>query len=154
VLPTYYRSHGRGRILHGSIVGRNLGLEDWDRHFRYDDCHADPAVFQFFYCLERCFRRTVAAMSEETSSMVQSMGAISALRTGNVIFDMMIAMLIPLFFNFFIGFIQSCLAKIRTGDLSWNVMFGRMYERTIDHKMTQNLYGDSSNADRDTRNNV
>eukprot|EP00927_Polykrikos_kofoidii_P058015 TRINITY_DN522_c0_g1_i3.p1 TRINITY_DN522_c0_g1~~TRINITY_DN522_c0_g1_i3.p1 ORF type:complete len:786 (+),score=150.20 TRINITY_DN522_c0_g1_i3:93-2360(+) len=86
--------------------------------------------------------------------MVQSMGAISALRTGNVIFDMMIAMLIPLFFNFFIGFIQSCLAKIRTGDLSWNVMFGRMYERTIDHKMTQNLYGDSSNADRDTRNNV
>jgi len=87
---------------------------------------------------------------------VNAMGAINALRTGNMVFDMMIAMLIPVIFRFMFSTLGDISGKFQSGELRFDMLMfwkGKMVERTIEHKATQNMYGDTS-TDRDTRNNV
>eukprot|EP00928_Gymnodinium_smaydae_P014897 TRINITY_DN1546_c0_g3_i1.p1 TRINITY_DN1546_c0_g3~~TRINITY_DN1546_c0_g3_i1.p1 ORF type:complete len:807 (-),score=144.27 TRINITY_DN1546_c0_g3_i1:215-2512(-) len=84
------------------------------------------------------------------------MGAINAMRTGNVILDMMIAMLIPVLFRFMFNGMGEISQKFASGELRIDMLFfwkGRIIERTIEHRATQNMWGDTI-SDRDTRNNV
>jgi len=87
---------------------------------------------------------------------VNAMGAINALRTGNVILDMMLAMLIPVIFRAMFTFFGEVSAKFESGEFRLDMLFfwkGGYVERTVEHKATQNLWGDTI-SDRDTRNNV
>eukprot|EP00928_Gymnodinium_smaydae_P014896 TRINITY_DN1546_c0_g2_i1.p1 TRINITY_DN1546_c0_g2~~TRINITY_DN1546_c0_g2_i1.p1 ORF type:complete len:799 (-),score=155.27 TRINITY_DN1546_c0_g2_i1:217-2517(-) len=84
------------------------------------------------------------------------MGAINAMRTGNVILDMMLAMLIPVLFRFMFNGMGEISQKFASGELRFDMLLfwkGRIIERTIEHRATQNLYGETM-SDRDTRNNV
>mmetsp|Transcript_118049 Transcript_118049/g.329044 ORF Transcript_118049/g.329044 Transcript_118049/m.329044 type:complete len:797 (-) Transcript_118049:94-2484(-) len=87
---------------------------------------------------------------------LNAMGAINALRTGNVVVDMMIAMLIPVLFRIMFQWMGDLSNKYYSGELRLDMLFfwkGQLIERTIEHKATQNLWGDTI-TDRDTRNNV
>eukprot|EP00933_Yihiella_yeosuensis_P027277 TRINITY_DN21155_c0_g1_i2.p1 TRINITY_DN21155_c0_g1~~TRINITY_DN21155_c0_g1_i2.p1 ORF type:complete len:241 (+),score=42.73 TRINITY_DN21155_c0_g1_i2:67-789(+) len=87
---------------------------------------------------------------------VNAMGAINALRTGNVIFDMMVAMLIPVIFRAMFSFMGDFTRQISSGELRLDMLMfwkGSLIERVIEHKATQNMYGEV-NTDRDTRNNI
>lgn len=87
--------------------------------------------------------------------MVNALGAVNALRTGNMILDMVIAMVIPVLFKSIFGFFGQVSERFQRGDwrLDMLIFWRKMVERTIDHKTTQNLWGDTI-TDRDTRNNV
>lgn len=87
---------------------------------------------------------------------VGMMGAVSALRTGNVAFDMMIAMTIPVIFKFMFEVFGSLMAQWRAGELDIRLLLTswKMCERTVEHKETQNTYGETMTNDRDTRNKV
>mmetsp|Transcript_21077 Transcript_21077/g.44965 ORF Transcript_21077/g.44965 Transcript_21077/m.44965 type:complete len:793 (-) Transcript_21077:91-2469(-) len=87
---------------------------------------------------------------------INAMGAINAMRTGNIFFDMIIAMLIPVIFRVIFNSMGDLSGKFASGELRLDMLFfwrGKMIERTIEHKATQNMYGDTI-TDRDTRNNV
>lgn len=86
--------------------------------------------------------------------MAETMGVISALRTGNMMVDMVIAMTIPVIFKFAFEWLGNIFRMWRTGELTLGMFRGSMYERLIDHKTTQNQYGETNTTERDTRNNV
>jgi len=89
--------------------------------------------------------------------MAEQMGIMNALRTGNVILDMMIAMTIPVLFKLIFDWIASGSNKIATGELTWrnfSIYRLNMCERVIEHKTTEDRYGDSTSSNRDERNNV
>jgi len=93
---------------------------------------------------------------EFSDGAVNAMGAISALRTGNVIFDMIIAMSVPVFFRLIFNYMHDFGHRLRSGDLRLDMLLfwrRRFVERTIEHKATQNMFG-MTTQDRDTRNNV
>lgn len=88
---------------------------------------------------------------------MESMGAISALRTGNVVFDMMIAMTIPVIFKMMFDLLANLSRMVAGGELtlsSVTSLWFPFHERAIEHKQMQNMFGESINSDRDTRNNV
>mmetsp|Transcript_26143 Transcript_26143/g.48201 ORF Transcript_26143/g.48201 Transcript_26143/m.48201 type:complete len:778 (-) Transcript_26143:77-2410(-) len=91
----------------------------------------------------------------DPSEMVNAMGAINALRTGNVVLDMVIAMTIPVIFRSLFNFVAQVSDRFQRGDWRMDMLlfWRKMIERTIDHKTTSNIWGDSI-TDRDTRNNV
>jgi len=87
---------------------------------------------------------------------VNAMGAINALRTGNVVLDMMIAMLIPVIFRVMFNGLGEISGKFQSGELRLDMLMfwkGSIIERVIEHRATQNMWGDTV-TDRDTRNNV
>mmetsp|Transcript_76804 Transcript_76804/g.138558 ORF Transcript_76804/g.138558 Transcript_76804/m.138558 type:complete len:792 (-) Transcript_76804:49-2424(-) len=87
---------------------------------------------------------------------LNAMGAINALRTGNMIVDMMIAMLIPVIFRVAFSWMGDLTGKFSSGELRLDMLFfwrGSVIERTIEHKATQMCWGGTT-SDADTRNNV
>eukprot|EP00746_Dinoflagellata_sp_MGD_P129062 gnl/MRDRNA2_/MRDRNA2_63316_c0_seq1.p1 gnl/MRDRNA2_/MRDRNA2_63316_c0~~gnl/MRDRNA2_/MRDRNA2_63316_c0_seq1.p1 ORF type:complete len:534 (-),score=110.29 gnl/MRDRNA2_/MRDRNA2_63316_c0_seq1:178-1779(-) len=90
---------------------------------------------------------------------VEAMGAISALKTGNVIIDMITAMYIPVVFKLIFENVEYWMdilhKKFENGELNWSWPWSSSWcERIIDHKTVQNIWGDTSSTDQDTRNNV
>lgn len=91
--------------------------------------------------------------------MATTGGLISAFKTNNVILDALIAMCIPFFLKLVFDSMSITQKKIASGELSfdprfWLPFYGRtMCERSIEHKTTQNMWGDMS-VEQDTRNSV
>ena len=96
--------------------------------------------------------------------LASTTGIVNALKTGNIVLDMAIAMCIPVFFKMIFDSLESLRKKYQQGDLrtpsdllpSWLRWFGGgvMCERVIEHKTTQDLWGDVNNNETDTRNSV
>uniref|UniRef100_A0A7S4R314 AAA+ ATPase domain-containing protein n=1 Tax=Alexandrium monilatum TaxID=311494 RepID=A0A7S4R314_9DINO len=85
----------------------------------------------------------------------EAVGAMSALRTGNMILDMIIAMCIPVIFKFMFDAIGNLANMYRSGDVQLSYLWtGPMCERVISHKTVLDMWGDTNSTDRDTRNNV
>ena len=84
--------------------------------------------------------------------MASSVGVMHALRTGNPIVDMLIAMSVPVLFKF---------AMDAVGRSDWWEMINALlffwspyYTRELEHKVTQNNWGHAFSPDKDQRNNV
>ena len=79
-------------------------------------------------------------------------GAMGAMRTGNMIFDMMIAMMVPYFFKMIMDSAndRSVWENLRSVIFFWSPY----YTREIEHKILQTSWGGTINQDRDLRNNV
>jgi DNA polymerase III delta prime subunit len=79
-------------------------------------------------------------------------GAMGAMRTGNMIFDMMIAMMVPYFFKMIMDSANSgsVWENLRSVIFFWSPY----YTREIEHKILQTSWGGTINQDRDLRNNV
>ena len=88
----------------------------------------------------------------QADSMASSVGVMHALRTGNPIVDMLIAMSVPVLFKF---------AMDAVGRSDWwetiNALlffWSPYYTRELEHKVTQNNWGHAFSPDKDQRNNV
>ena len=88
----------------------------------------------------------------QADSMASSVGVMHALRTGNPIVDMLIAMSVPVLFKF---------AMDAVGRSDWWEMINALlffwspyYTRELEHKVTQNNWGHAFSPDKDQRNNV
>lgn len=85
------------------------------------------------------------------------MGIINALKTGDMILDMMIAMLVPLVLRFLFDLVTrmgdsiSIFEKIKT---FWMNRRGITHERFISYRYQRHSWGGSSGVDSDTRNTV
>jgi chaperone BCS1 len=78
----------------------------------------------------------------------------NALRTGNVAVDMLIAMSIPVLFQLMISGIAAIKPMWEQGELNWSFWRKPVDYREIEHKVTQNSWGSTTQANEDQRNNV
>eukprot|EP00551_Chaetoceros_affinis_P006512 CAMPEP_0203663286 /NCGR_PEP_ID=MMETSP0090-20130426/925_1 /ASSEMBLY_ACC=CAM_ASM_001088 /TAXON_ID=426623 /ORGANISM="Chaetoceros affinis, Strain CCMP159" /LENGTH=656 /DNA_ID=CAMNT_0050526173 /DNA_START=100 /DNA_END=2070 /DNA_ORIENTATION=+ len=86
---------------------------------------------------------------------IQTVGIVNALKTGNVIFDMTIAMLIPVM----IGFMFTSLTKIsnKLSEINWMKLFSKqkkVYERFIQHSTMTSVYSTTDLGSGDSQNEV
>jgi len=85
----------------------------------------------------------------------EAVGAMGALRTGNMILDMILAMCIPVLFRVIFNGVTKLAEMWNQGEMNLSILYlGPMCERMIDHKTVLNMWGDTDSTDRDTRNNV
>ena len=96
--------------------------------------------------------QTTNSTMNQADSMASSVGVMHALRTGNPIVDMLIAMSVPVLFKF---------AMDAVGRSDWWEMINALlffwspyYTRELEHKVTQNNWGHAFSPDKDQRNNV
>ena len=84
--------------------------------------------------------------------LASTVGVMHALRTGNPIVDMFIAMAVPMFFKLMMDSLQGTNWR----EALRNIIFfwSPYYTRDIEHKILQTSWGGSINQDRDLRNNV
>ena len=84
--------------------------------------------------------------------LASTVGVMHALRTGNPIVDMLIAMAVPMFFKMMMDGMQGM--NWRETMRSVFFFWSPYYTRDIEHKVLQTSWGGSINQDRDLRNNV
>jgi hypothetical protein len=87
---------------------------------------------------------------------IQTMGIVNALKTGNIILDMVIAMSIPLVLRYLFNAIGSIHQSF---DLKpwiewWQARNEIEFQRFIVHKTMDNSWGGTSSLDSDSQNNV
>lgn len=84
--------------------------------------------------------------------MASTVGVMQALRTGNPIVDMLIAMAVPMLFKM----IMDSASGKNWSDMWRSIVFfwSPYYTRDIEHKIVQTSWGGTFNQDRDLRNNV
>lgn len=86
---------------------------------------------------------------------LQTVGIVNAMKTGNVLIDMTIAMLIPVF----IGFMFTSITKIQNklSEIEWTNFFRKktkLYERFIQHSTMTNAYSTTDLGSGDSQNEV
>ena len=80
-----------------------------------------------------------------------SVGMMGALRTGNMVVDMMVAMTIPYIFKLLMDLANGQgIDGLRAALFFWSPY----HTRDIEHKILQTSWGGTINQDRDLRNNV
>jgi len=92
-------------------------------------------------------------MGGETGDMASTVGMMGALRTGNPIIDVIIAMAVPLVFKM----IMDAASNPSTTFSNWRnvlIFWSPYYTRDIEHKMVQTSWGGTFSQDRNLRNNV
>ena len=84
--------------------------------------------------------------------LASTVGVMHALRTGNPIVDMFIAMAVPMFFKLMMDSLQGTNWR----EALRNIIFfwSPYYTRELEHKVTQNNWGHAFSPDKDQRNNV
>ena len=84
-------------------------------------------------------------------STASEMGMMGALRTGNMVVDMMIAMMVPYIFKLLMDLANGHgIENLRAVIFFWSPY----HTRDIEHKILQTSWGGTVNQDRDLRNNV
>ena len=81
-----------------------------------------------------------------------AVGIMGALRTGNPIVDMLIAMAVPLIFKLVLDAAHTTSLREILGQILF--FWSSYYTREIEHKVLQNGWGNRVNMDKDLRNNV
>ena len=81
-----------------------------------------------------------------------AVGIMGALRTGNPIVDMLIAMAVPLIFKLVLDAAHTTSLREILGQILF--FWSSYYTREIEHKVLQNGWGNMVNMDKDLRNNV
>jgi len=86
---------------------------------------------------------------------IQSLGLVNAMRTGNILLDMVIAMCIPMVFGSIANVIGKILEVVKRID--WIDLIGRkhiIYKRSIRHSTITNSYGCTTDLGGDTKNDL
>jgi len=89
---------------------------------------------------------------QDPSFQASQVGMMGALRTGNPIVDMMLAMLVPIVIRTMFQHANS--ETLKDGALSVLFFWSPYYTRDIEHKTVQVSWGGTFNTDKDLRNNV
>ena len=91
----------------------------------------------------------------DPSFQASQVGIMGALRTGNPIVDMCLAMLVPIIIKKAFDQIQHGAGKESLGEMFVaNVLFFSYYTRDIEHKSVQVSWGGTFSTDKELRNNV
>ena len=86
------------------------------------------------------------------SFQASQVGIIGALRTGNPIIDMMLAMLVPIAIKMLLD--RASMEKLSEGISAVVFFWSPYYTRDIEHKTVQVCWGATFSTDKDLRNNV
>jgi len=93
--------------------------------------------------------------SEGSLGGIQSLGIVNAIRTGNILVDMVIAMCIPMVFGYIANAIGKILEVVKRID--WIDLIGRkhiIYKRSIRHSTITDSYGCTTDLGGDTKNEL
>lgn len=89
---------------------------------------------------------------------IQSMGIVNALKTGDVLVDMCVAMSVPLLLRVAFSWISGASPREALGRaIDWlrrDRAGGRYHERTISHVVEKDRYGNFNSVDEDSRNEI
>jgi len=85
---------------------------------------------------------------------LQSLGMLNALRTGDPMLDMMLAMSLPLLMKVMLTWLGEVQKYIMARMHKWGYMGPNMHERVIEHSATRDSYGYVNSDDNDEQNTV
>jgi len=96
-----------------------------------------------------------STLGREESIGIQSLGIVNAMRTGNILLDMVIAMCIPMVFGSVTSAMRILVEKMK--EIDWMKLIGRkniIYQRSIRHTTITNSYGCTTDLGGDTKNEL